>query len=472
MPGPLSRRAALQSLMAGSGVAVAQQASPSKPNIIFILVDDLRWDEMGCAGHPVLRTPHIDRLARDGALFRNAFHTTPLCSPSRACFLSGQYAYRNGIVDNTARDAQSKRLLTFPRLLQEKAGYETAYIGKWHMGNDDTPRPGFDKWISFPGQGTYIDPVLNENGTRQAVKGYVTDLFTDRAVDFISASRRSKPFCLYLAHKALHPEIQQRDDGSIANGEERFIPAQRHEGMYRDAKVPRRPSYGLPPKGKPALERRIDNLPPLSRATVTDDEIIRNRWRELMAVEDGVGRILEALEKSGQLQDTLVIFAGDNGYFYGEHGLSHERRLAYEESIRMPLLMHYPRRIRGGTRVEQMALGIDIAPTLLEVAGVAVPSQMDGRSLVPLWRGRQSGWRESFLIEYYSDIVFPRIRKMGYQAVRTHQWKYIRYVELSGMDELYELTTDPYERVNRIGDPKAAQALAELRAMMAEYPAR
>ena len=469
----MRRRAVLKSLLAAAGVGSAQQVR-TKPNLVFILVDDLRWDEMGCAGHPVLQTPNIDRIARNGALFRNAFHTTPLCSPSRACFLTGQYAHRNGIIDNTARNEQSKKLLTFPRLLREKAGYRTGYIGKWHMGNDDSPRPGFDTWISFPGQGTYHDPVFNENGVRRPVKGYVTDLFTDRAVEFITRGDKTKPFCLYLAHKALHPEIQQRDDGSIAQGEERFIPAERHKGMYAGAKVPRRPSYGLPPKGKPALERRIGNLPPLGRETVTPDETIRNRWRELMAVEDGVGRILDAIEKTGQWDDTLVIFAGDNGYFYGEHGLSHERRLAYEESIRMPLVMQYPRRIRAGSVVEQIALGIDIAPTVLDVAGVGVErGAMDGRSLTPLWRGeRVSGWRESFLIEYYSDIVFPRIRNMGYQAVRTHHWKYIRYVELPGMDELYDLTTDPDERVNRIHDPKARQALAELRGMLAEYPVR
>ncbi|MCW5977891.1 MAG: sulfatase [Bryobacteraceae bacterium] len=458
----MTRRDACGLLLSPALGAASQTAA--RPNVIFILVDDLRWDELGCAGHPVVRTPHVDRLAREGALFRNAFHTTPLCSPSRACFLTGQYAHRHGITDNTARNEQSRRLVTFPRLLHD-AGYETAFIGKWHMGNDDAPRPGFDRWISFPGQGTYIDPVLNENGNRRQARGYVTDIFTDLSIDFIRRAL-ARPFCLCVSHKALHPEIQQADDGSVS-GEGIFIPAERHKGMYEDAKIPRRPSYGRPPKGKPAIERAIAGLPPLGPATVTGDETIRNRWRELMAVDEGVGRILAALEETGRLDDTLLIFAGDNGYFYGEHGLSHERRLAYEESIRMPLVMRYGRRIRPGLAADQFALGIDVAPTILKTAGVPVPPEVQGRSLAPLWAGRQSSWPETFLIEYYSDRVFPRIASMGYKAVRTHEWKYIQYSELKGMDELYHLPSDPYELTNRIADPMARQPLAELKGELA-----
>jgi N-acetylglucosamine-6-sulfatase len=455
----LSRRAFLPL------VAAARPQAPARPpNIVFVLVDDLRWDELGCAGHAVVRTPQIDRLAREGALFRNAFHTTPLCSPSRGCFLTGQYAHSHGIIDNTARNEQSKRLITFPRLLHD-AGYETAYIGKWHMGNDDSPRPGFDRWISFPGQGTYRNPTINDNGSSRRVTGYTTDIFTDLAVDFLRAPR-AKPFCLYLAHKALHPEIQQRDDGSVT-GEEVYIPAERHKTMYADAKIPRRPNYAQPPRGKPALERRIGNLPPLGPGTVTDDDVIRNRWRELMAVEEGIGRMLAALAEKRLLDDTLLIFAGDNGYFYGEHGLSFERRLAYEESIRMPLLMRYPRRIRAGGNIDGFALGIDVAPTILDAAGVKIPTHIEGRSLAPLWTGRPPNWRESLLIEYFSDRVFPRMANMGYQAVRTREWKYIHFTELKDMDELYHLGSDPYELRNRIADAGAQQALADLKSQLA-----
>ena len=203
-----------------------------RPNIIVVLVDDMRWDEFGKAGHNFLKTPNIDRIAKEGACFINAFATTPLCSPSRASFLTGQYAHTNGIIDNTARNEQSHQLNTFPKQLHEN-GYATAFIGKWHMGNDDSKRPGFDYWVSLKGQGEAIDPALNINGKQQTVKGYVTDILIDHSLRFINQAR-DQPFLLYLAHKALHPNIMQRDDGRVVDvGEGGFIPAERHLGMYK-----------------------------------------------------------------------------------------------------------------------------------------------------------------------------------------------------------------------------------------------
>ena len=440
-------------------------ASASRPNIVFILVDDLRWDELGCAGHPFVKTPNIDRMAREGAMFRNAFMTTPLCSPSRASFLTGQYAHTHGITDNVNRSAASHKLVTFPLLLHQ-SGYETAFIGKWHMGNDDTPRPGFDRWVSFKGQGTYLDPDINEDGKDVKPGGYITDLLTGYAVEFIKR-RHDKPFLVYLAHKAIHPEARQRDDGSVdLTNSELFIPAERHRNLYAGQKIPRRPNAMRPPVGKPALERRIGNLPPLGANTGTPDDGVLGRLRTLMAVEESVGDIFRALQETGQLDKTVIVFASDNGYFYGEHGLSVERRLAYEESIRMPLLVRYPRLIKAGTVRDEMALNIDLAPTLLALAGVPVPSNVQGRSLVPLLKGERPQWRESFLIEYYSDRVFPRMLQMGYKALRTGRWKYIHYLELEGMDEFYDLKTDPYEMKNLIDQPGAKKALDETKKEM------
>jgi N-acetylglucosamine-6-sulfatase len=440
---------------------LATSARPS-PNIVFILVDDLRWDELGCTGHPFIKTPNIDRIAKEGAMFRNAFMTTPLCSPSRASFLTGQYANRHGITDNVDRSAASHKLVTFPALLHQ-SGYQTAFVGKWHMGNDDTPRPGFDRWVSFKGQGTYINPEINENGVAVNRSGYTTDILSGYAVEFIRR-RHDKPFLVYLAHKAIHPEAIQNNDGSVdLTDAERFIPAERHKNAYEGKSIPRRPSYGRPPQGKPALQRRIGDLPPLGPATVTPDEGILGRQRSLLAIDDGVGEILKALKETGQLDNTVVVFTSDNGYFYGEHGLSVERRLAYEESIRMPLLIRHPKLIKPGTVRDAFALNIDLAPTLLSLAGIGVPSAMQGRSLVPLIKGARSAWRTSFLIELYSDKVFPRILRMGYKAVRTARWKYIHYLELQGMDELYDLNADPYEMKNLINDPRAAKALVEMK---------
>ena len=425
-------------------------------------MDDLRWDELGITGHPFIKTPNIDRIAREGAMFRNAFMTTPLCSPSRASFLTGQYAHTHGITDNVDRSAASHQLQTFPLLLHQ-AGYETAFIGKWHMGNDDKPRPGFDRWVSFKGQGTYVDPPINEDGRAVKPSGYITDILNGYAVGFIKR-QHTKPFLVYLAHKAVHPEVKQNDDGSVdLTQAELFIPAKRHERAYEGKTIPHRPSYGRAPEGKPALLRQIGNLPSLGAATVTPDEAILGRQRSLLAIEDGVGEILKALKETGQLDNTIIVFTSDNGYFYGEHGLSVERRLAYEESVRLPLLMRYPKIIKPGTVRDEFALNIDLAPTLLSLAGTPVPGSIQGRSLVPLLKGERTKWRNSFLIEYYSDKVFPRIVQMGYKAVRNERWKYIHYLELEGMDELYDLKTDPYEMKNLINEPGAKKALQQMK---------
>jgi len=437
----------------------------ARPNIVFILIDDLRWDELGIAGHPYIKTPSIDRIGKDGAFFRNAFMTTPLCSPSRASFLTGQYAHKHGIIDNVDRSAASHRLTTFPLLLK-RSGYETAFVGKWHMGNDDSPRPGFDRWVSFKGQGTYFNPDFNEDGVSTKRTGYTTDILNSYAVDFMKREHQ-KPFLIYLAHKAIHPEVTQRDDGSVNLGEaELFVPAERHRKLYEGVSIPRRPNYKRTPVGKPSLQRRLGDLPPLGPGTATSDKSILDRQRSLMAIEDGVSQIFKVLKDTGQLDNTIIVFASDNGYFYGEHGLSVERRLAYEESIRMPLLVRYPKAIKPGTVRDEFVLNIDLAPTLLELAGVTVPTTMQGHSLVPLLKDAQPSWRNSFLIEYYSDKVFPRMSQMGYKAVRNTRWKYIHYLELPGMDELYDLKSDPYELKNVIDDPASAKALTELKKEM------
>jgi len=412
----------------------------SRPNIVFILVDDLRYDELGCTGHPFAQTPVADRLAREGANFRNAFATTPLCSPSRAAFLTGTYSHTNGIVDNVARDALSHKLVTWPKLLHD-AGYRTGFLGKWHMGNDDSPRLGFDRWVSFRGQGECTDPPLSIDGRNTPSKGYVTDILTGHAVDFLNQQQASTPFCLYLAHKAIHPNIQQRNDGSIdlaaSNAAEYFIPAERHKSLYAGKALPRRGNYQ-------------------SKDSATSDETILARMRMMKAVDESTGAILDALERKRLLEDTMVIFTSDHGYFYGEHGLGPERRLAYEETIRIPLLVRYPRRFRPGSSPSEFVVSVDVAATALAAAGVAAPRPFHGR---PLW---SKSHRDAVLIEYFSDTVFPHVHKMGYYAVRTDRWKYVHYREREGADELYDLRKDPFELDNRIADNKAP--LGRLRA--------
>lgn len=451
-----------------ASLSILSGAFAEKPNIVVVLVDDLRWDDLGCTGHPFVKTPNIDRIAREGASFQNAFVTTPICSPSRGSLLTGLHTNKHGIIDNTDRSEQSHRLKTFPQELQ-KGGYETAYIGKWHMGNDNSPRPGFDRWYCLKGQGTSFDSLANDNGRDIETKGYVTDILNQESLAFVSKPH-DRPFLLYLAHKGLHPETAQAADGSLSDPEaSNYIPAPRHADQYKGEKVPRRPNSGVAPLDKPALQQKIAGLKPLGPETVGSDEDVRNRLRMLSAIDEGVGELVEALEKSGELDNTIFVVLSDHGYFYGEHGLNVERRLAYEESIRIPLIIRYPARIEAGSTPESMVQTIDLAPTMVAAAGVEVPSRYHGRSLWPLLEGSiPADWRDSVLVQYWSETVFPRINQLGYQAVRNDRWKLIHYTDQHGMDELYDLQSDPYELKNLISDPAAQEALAAMQAELGE----
>jgi N-acetylglucosamine-6-sulfatase len=436
-----------------------------RPNILFVLVDDLRWDDIAVAGHPFVETPNIDRLAREGTRFLNAFAATPLCSPSRATILTGQYAHTNGIIDNTARDTASHRLPTFAIPLSA-AGYTTGFFGKWHMGNDDSPRPGWTRWVAMRGQGEAVDPQLNFDGTRRVVPGYVTDVLTDQVVEFVRGAG-AKPFMAFLAHKALHPNIMQANDGTrgaMREGQpEGFVPAPRHVGRYAAPPITRRPNALQPPVGKKALARAIPGLPPLSPATGTSERDIRARLEMLLGVDESLGRIVAVLDSLGTLDQTMIVFTSDHGYFYGEFGLDQERRLAYEETARIPLLVRYPPLARAGATPSPMVQTTDFASTILEVAGVKDAEARDGRSIVPLLVGEApADWRKSLLLEYWTDIVFPRTLTMGYKAVRTEHYTYIHYTELEGMDELYDLRSDPFQLENIVDTERGRAALPAL----------
>ena len=441
-----------------------------KPNLIVILIDDLRFDETGASGHPYMRTPHIDRIAREGATFTNAFHTTPLCSPNRACIVTGQYASRHGIIDNVGREAMSHRLSNYHLALQ-KLGYETAHIGKWHMGNDAGPRPGYDYWVSFRGQGSLVDPVLWEGGEERRVEGYVTDILSDRAVEYVRR-KRNKPFALFLAHKAVHPDVQQKQDGTIDVGSmQGYLVPERHRDLYQGKTYPPRPNVRPLERvlrEKPAWKEVFElRKAPGSRALldplhVGKQEEIRLRAAMMASVDEGTGRLFAALEQSGQLDKTCIIFLGDNGYFFGEHGLGAERRFAYEEGIRTAFFMRYPQRIRPGKRFGELAIALDIAPTLIELAGGKPGPHIQGRSLVPLLRGRGKAWRKSFLVEYYNEAAWPWIVGMSYKAVRTERHKLIHWIHKQDVDELYDLERDPYELCNVIRARRYAAARARL----------
>lgn len=469
---PQSREAAEE-----SGYSVDPE---SRPNIVVIVVDDLRFDELGVAGHPFLETPNVDRLASEGAMFTAAFHSVPLCSPNRASILTGQYPSRHGIIDNVARNRMSHRLETFPQALQAD-GYETAYFGKWHMGNDPTPRPGFDQWVAIPGQGRTMNPELYEDGRIHEVEGYITDVLTDRAISFIE-KERDEPFFLYIGHKAIHPDAIQLDDGSVDLSVPRgYMPAPRHRGLYEESEWVWRPNVVSSPDdlvGKPALQRAlsvkysdeiIEEFGEQELDPGSSLETIRRRAEMMLAVDDGLGRIVETLEAQGILDETFILFTSDNGFFYGEHNLSLERRLPYEESIRTPLVVRYPAVATPGSQIEGLVGSVDIAPTLLAIAGAPIGDHIQGRSWVPLLMGDDSQARESVFIEFYTyENPFPWLVDMDYKAIRTDRYKLIHWMQHPDEGELYDLVEDPYEMKNLIAEPGMADVVSDLRAEMAE----
>jgi N-acetylglucosamine-6-sulfatase len=466
-------------LATAAGVLPAQQhqaASPGppvprddqRPNIIFVITDDLRYDGLSSTGHPFAQTPHIDRIAHEGVKFNNFFCTTPLCSPSRASFLTGLYAHTHQIVnnDNHGEAELSHRLPTFPRILFN-ADYETAFIGKWHMGFDDTMRPGFDHWIGFRAQGLYENCVFNLNGERRQLRGYSTDFLNDYAVQFLERPH-PKPFVLYLGHKAPHYP---------------YLPATRYNDLYKGDvfKAPAVAPNDV--ERKPALHKKyppVDRLhaigatpePQESRRGRSSEpaDIVRDQARCMASVDDGMGMIFDTLERTRQLDNTILIFTSDNGYLMGEHGLIDNKRWAYEPSIRLPLLMRYPKLIKAGSERNQSVLNIDIAPTLLDLAGVTPYGKMQGKSLLPVFRDADAPLRDSFLCEYFQERYDPTVQ--DWQCVRGQRWKYTHYPTLDGMDELYDLAADPGEEANLFGDTSLEdvrhQMSAELTRLLAE----
>ncbi len=447
------------------------EPSSQQRNVIFVLVDDLRYDAMGFV-RPQLHTPNIDRLAADGAYFKNAFVTSSLCSPSRATMLTGLSMRNHGIVDNNK--ASEEGFTYFPKYMQD-AGYETGFFGKWHFGAPTAaPRPGFDRWVSFAGQGSYYPTTymskrdieagkthrLNVDGEKVAQKGYITDELTDYALDWLQNGRdQSKPFFCYLSHKAVH---------SMA------IPPPRHADQYADIEFEIPSSADATPEndaGKPLWVQNQRNswhgVDFVYHTGQPINEYMREYYRTLSAVDDSLGRILDWLDATGQAGNTTVIFTSDNGYMEGEHGLI-DKRNAYEESMRIPLVVSAPSVVAPGIVIESSVTSLDFAPTLLDCAGVPSPSQFEGRSFLPLATGALSAesWSEDVVYEYYWEWNFPQTPTTF--AIRTRDFKYIQYHGVWDIEELYDLQNDATEMHNLIDDERYVDVRVDLRRRMYE----
>ena len=455
-------------LLAGCAERAAGPAGPAaqRLNVIFILTDDQRYDEIGLL-NPILETPNLNALAREGAFFRNAFVTTSLCSPSRATILTGQYMHDHGIVDNNAPFQGNPRF--FPMYLQE-AGYETAFIGKWHMGgHGDDPQPGFDHWVSFAGQGHYLPShggpdgaMLNVDGKRVPQRGYITDELTDYALEWLGTRSGEAPFLLYLSHKALH-----------AN----FTPADRHRDQYADAGIPVPASQADTDEneaGKPMWVQNQRNswhgVDYPYHSSLDVQEYKRDYHRSLSAVDESLGRLIGWLRDNGLEDSTLVLFMGDNGFLFGEHGLI-DKRNAYEESIRVPLIAWGPGIIQEKGDRGEIVANLDIAPTIVDAAGLAIPAQFSGRSFLPLIRepGDGAEWRDELFYEYYWEYNFPHTPTTF--ALRTDRYKLIQYHGIWDTDELYDLDDDPAEMNNLIDSPKHRELVDTMRRRLHELAA-
>ena len=413
------------------------QAAERKPNFIFIIADDHRWDAMSAvqreqgdnARYPWFETPNMDRLAADGVRMRNAFITHSICSPGRAGFLTGQYTHVNGIMDNNTPFPENS--VTHATLLRD-AGYRTAYFGKWHMGEQKGPRPGFQHSASFIGQGKYQDCPFEINGVMTETKGWVDDVTTDLAISWLKQSDKSQPFNMVIGYKSPHNK----------RGAENL--PERLRNLYEGKTTKPTPNCEIAAiYHKPLTPEDAGKERGLSANSVHLDYL-----RHVKGIDENLGKLLDTLDALQLADDTVVVYSSDNGYFLGERGLGDKRAL-YEEGLRLPFIVRYPRLFPKGKLVDDMVLNIDLAPTFLDLAGLPPSPNMHGKSFKELAAGKKpADWRTSFL-SYYRKELGDTPTCVG---VRTATQKLIHYHGKPDLTEAYDLTKDPYELNNLAKD--------------------
>ena len=453
-----------------------------QPNIIFIMTDDHASHALSCYGSKINQTPNLDRIAKEGMLFSNSFCTNSICAPCRAVILTSKYSHINGVIDNGKKFDGSQQ--TFPKLLQE-VGYETAMIGKWHLKTEPT---GFDYWNVLPGQGTYYNPAMKEMGQRKKYAGYTTDIITDHALNWLKERKADKPFCLMFHHKAPH---------------RRWEPGPKHLTMYDDVKIPEPETLFDDYSGRGTAAREQDmsiaktmnnndlklvapkNLTPeqkklwdaayepkneaFRRANLKGKDLVRWKYQRyikdylrcIASVDDNVGRVLDYLDESGLAENTVVMYTGDQGFYLGDHGWF-DKRFMYEESLRMPFLVRYPKEIKSGSVNNDIVLNLDFAPTFLDFAGVAKPADMQGHSIRLLLQNKTlKDWRKSMYYHYYEYPAVHSVKR--HYGVRTKRYKLIHFYNDIDEWELYDLEKDPKEMKNVFGDPAYAETVKELK---------
>lgn len=451
-------------LTTGQQLRATEQSSVKRPNIVFIMTDDHAAHAISAYGSRLNKTPNIDRLATEGMKFENCFVTNSICTPSRAVILTGKYSHLNGVPVFNHIDNSQPLLSKY----MQAAGYHTGMIGKWHLGGNDPKRPddgkptGFDYWNILPGQGAYFDPVMIEMGERKKLNGYTTDIITDLAIEFIKKRPAEKPFFLMYHHKAPHrnwqPDEKHRKQfenydppipASFDDAYQGKSDASRQATMHIDADLNETDTKGKPPAGLSGAELKKWKF----------RRYMQDYLACVQSVDDNIGRFLDFLNKSGLAENTMVIYTSDQGFFLGEHNF-YDKRFMYEESLRTPLLVRWPGKIKPGSVSKSMVLNLDFAPTMLAAAGVNVPADMQGRSFLPLLEGRTpANWRRAMYYRYYHP---GHHNVAAHYGIRTDRYKLIYFNKLNQW-ELYDLQKDPLEMKNVYNDASYRKILEQLK---------
>jgi arylsulfatase A-like enzyme len=461
--GAMNRRTALKTMAAtAAGFPAILKGQNRKPNFLFVMTDDQRWDAMSCAGNTILKTPNMDRLADGGVRFTEGFVTNALCSPSRGTILTGLYSHAHGVMANTPGINQLKPgTVTYPMLLQ-KAGYYTAMMGKWHIAT--LPRGlGFDHWCILPGQGLYHDPQMITDTGRLQFRGYVDDIIMDNALETLKQRPKDKPFSMICNFKAPHRAWE---------------PPERFAKVWENDVIPEPSTFNIDLSDRPQGIRDSDmyiadmpdfarrgvprQLPREIRKPLNYQTFLKNYYRVLMAVDENLGRMLDYLDKEGLAENTFIVYTGDNGFFLGEYGLF-DKRFMYEPSIRVPMIARHPASVKPRqVNSEHMVLNNDVAHTILDYAGIERPAHMrnHGESWKPILGGQSAPWRQSWFYEYYE---YPSVHCAPImRGVRTKDKKLIRYLQQPVGHEMFDLKKDPEERKSVYDDPAYKQQAAVL----------
>jgi arylsulfatase A-like enzyme len=452
--------AIMGTLLTSSVPAMAAGAPKAKrPNLVFIYTEGQRADALSIAGHPILRTPNQDRIAREGVRFTNAFCTNALCAPARASAVTGLWSRSSGALDNQYLNKPLPADIPIFTDLLHEAGYETAILGKVHARNGLKDRY-WDYYLGFNSPATnYYNPVFAEGrkgkiGPEKTYNKYCDDFVTDRALDWLKEDHGDKPFCISLWYQTPHAP---------------FYRARRHLDLYNGVTIPKPATFDDDLKGYPGKPRAFAEAKNKIGTTVMGDaarsleELCKDYYAGLVAMDENIGRVLAYLEQTGQLEDTAIVLSSDHGYFLGEWRLF-DKRLMHEPSIRVPMLVRYPERVRPGQVSDAMVLDVDLAPTLLDLAGVEIPKSMQGKSVLKAVGSHPELWRQEWLYDYY-EYPGPELVK-PHRGIRTTTHKLIHYYNDPEEFELYDLVNDPAEKHNLYGDPAHAAIQAELTARL------